>query len=104
MTRLSATSPQPKTRVSVALDVEKKQALERFAKSKNRSVHFVMLEMIDKALQEMELEAQYQDYIETRVMAVHDRVEQQGSRGEVSQAVFSRLRTEMKAYAKTQGK
>ena len=41
---------------------------------------------------------------QNKVLAVYDRVEQKGSRGETSESVFSRLRVEMKTYANEQGK
>lgn len=100
-----ATAPKPqKERLSLVLDFDKKQALNEIAQRQNRSLNFVVLEMIEKSLQEAQEEAEYQSYIENRVMAIYDRVEKNGSRGETSEKVFSRLRTEMKAYAELQGK
>lgn len=95
---------QQKARLSVALDTERKKALESYARAQNRSVHFVMLEMIDEKLRQVQEEAEYQEYIKNKVLAVYDRVEQKGSRGETSGSVFSRLRAEMKTYANEQGK
>lgn len=73
------TPTQTKARVSVALDIEKKQALEAYAKGQNRSVHFVMLEIIDRALQEAKEETEYQEYIKNRVLASEKRLNEQGA-------------------------
>lgn len=91
---LSTPQKSSKTRVSVSLDLDKKQALERYAKAQNRSVHFVMLEMIDEKLKQVQAEKEYEQEIEKRVMAIYDRIEKHGSRGESSESVFKRIRTQ----------
>lgn len=76
---MQSTMVRPKARISVALDIEKKQALEHIAKEQKRSVHFIMLELIDKALKEAQEEAEYQEYIKNRVLATEKRLNEEGS-------------------------
>lgn len=93
------TPTQTKARVSVAIDIEKKQALEAYAKGQNRSVHFVMLEMIDRALQEAKEEAEYQEYIKSRVMRSYNEMMENGSQGvsssEAKKIVMQRVREKL---------
>lgn len=84
ITMRTATKSTPKARISVALDFEKKQALQELAKQQNRSVHFVMLDIIDKALQEAQEQAQYQEYIKNRVMRAYNEMIENGSQGVTS--------------------
>lgn len=77
-----ATAPKPqKERLSLVLDFDKKQALTEIAQKQNRSLNFVVLEMIDRALQEAQEEAQYQEYIKNRVMQAYNEMKENGSQG-----------------------
>ena len=82
---------RPKARLSIALDFEKKQALQTIAENQNRSVHFVMLDMIEKGLQEAREEAEYQAYIKNRVMKAYNRLETEGSKGVTSSELKKRV-------------
>ena len=94
-----ATTKNPKQRLSVVLDFEKKQALENLAKEKNRSLNFVVIEMIDQALQQAKEQAEYEQWVENRVMAVYERVQKQGSNGKPASQVHAELKEKMKLYA-----
>ena len=77
-----ATAPKPqKERLSLVLDFDKKQALTEIAQKQNRSLNFVVLEMIEKSLQEAQEEAEYQNYIENRVMRAYNEMKENGSQG-----------------------
>jgi len=98
-----ATAPKPqKERLSLVLDFDKKQALTEIAQKQNRSLNFVVLEMIEKSLQEAQEQAEYEKWVEKRVMAVYDRVQKQGSNGKTSSQVFATLHEKMNQYANHQ--
>lgn len=81
MPRLATATKPRKERLSLVLDFDKKQALNEIAKKQNRSLNFVVLEMIEKSLQEAQAEAEYQDYIEKRVMQAYNEMKENGSQG-----------------------
>ena len=62
MTTLTHTSGNSKQRLSLLLDSDKKQALEQIAKQQNRSLNGVVGDTIDRALNAMQEEAEYQAY------------------------------------------
>lgn len=99
MAQLTTSTNAQKSRVSVALDFDKKQALEAYAKSQNRSVHFVMLEMIDEKLRQAQEEAQYQEYIKNRVMRAYNEMTENGSQGvtssEAKEIVMQKVREKL---------
>lgn len=95
-----ATTPTTKTNLSVSLDFDKKQALENFAKKQNRSIDFVVLEMIDKILEQAKEQSEYDDWVEQRVMTAYNRVQQHGSSNRTSKQVLASLQEKMNAYAK----
>lgn len=71
MTTLTA----PKANMSLKIDIEQKEALKRLAIQKKRSVHYVMVDMIEKGLEEAREEAEYQEYIKNRVMKAYNNVQ-----------------------------
>ncbi|STY88566.1 hypothetical protein [Moraxella bovis] len=75
------TAKSTKARTSIALDIEKKKAIEEIARQQNRTPHYVMLEMISKGIQEAQEEAQYQEYIKNRVMRAYNEMIENGSQG-----------------------
>lgn len=83
-----ATSKPTKARTSIALDFEKKKAIEEIARQQNRTPHYVMIEMINKGIQEAREEAQYQEYVKNRVLSSLRRLETEGSDGVPSEQVF----------------
>lgn len=97
-----ATSKPTKARTSIALDFEKKKAIEEIARQQNRTPHYVMIEMISKGIQEAQEQAEYEKWVEKRVMAVYDRVQKQGSNGKTSSQVFATLQEKMNQYANHQ--
>lgn len=78
----------PKINLSVKVTLETKEALQKLAKSQNRSVHYVMSEMLMKGLAEAQEEAEYQDYVKNRVLNALNRFEQNGSNGVPSEQAF----------------
>lgn len=91
------TAPKPqKERLSLVLDFDKKQALTKIAQKQNRSLNFVVLEMIEKSLKEVQEEAEYQSYIENRVMQAYNEMKENGSQGvtssEAKEIVMQRVR------------
>lgn len=97
-----ATSKPTKARTSIALDFEKKKAIEEIARQQNRTPHYVMIEMISRGIQEAQEQAEYEKWVEKRVMAVYDRVQKQGSNGKTSSQVFATLHEKMNQYANHQ--
>lgn len=97
-----ATSKPTKARTSIALDFEKKKAIEEIARQQNRTPHYVMIEMISKGIQEAQEQAEYEKWVEKQVMAVYDRVQKQGSNGKTSSQVFATLHEKMNQYANHQ--
>lgn len=89
----------PTANMSLKIPVTDKEALQNLAKQRKRSTHFVMLEMIQKGLQEAKEQAEYEQWVEQRVMAVYDRVKKQGSSGKTAEQVHSNLKEKMKLYA-----
>ena len=96
------TSKPTKARTSIALDFEKKKAIVEIARQQNRTPHYVMIEMISKGIQEAQEQAEYEKWVEKRVMAVYDRVQKQGSNGKTSSQVFATLHEKMNQYANHQ--
>lgn len=96
-----STASRSKARVSVSLDIEKKQALEAYAKGKNRSVHFVMLEIIDKALQKAKEQSEYEKWVEKRVLDTLHQFENEGSNGIPSEQVFDVVMSKVKQKLNT---
>lgn len=78
------------TRVNLSLKVtlETKEALQKLAKSQNRSVHYVMNEIIQKGLAEAKEQDEYQEYVKNRVLAALNRFEKEGSNGVPNEQVF----------------
>lgn len=91
-----ATSKPTKARTSIALDFEKKKAIEEIARQQNRTPHYVMIEMISKGIQEAQEEAQYQEYIKNRVMCAYNEMIENGSQGltssEAKEIVMQKVR------------
>lgn len=100
MSNLTATQIKPKASVSVKMDYEKKEALQQLAKKQNRSVHYIMLDMIEKGLQEAQEQAEYDEYVKNRVMKTYNRVMTEGASGKTSEQVFASLQEKMNAYVK----
>lgn len=90
------TAKSTKARTSIALDIEKKKAIEEIARQQNRTPHYVMLEMISKGIQEAQEEAQYQEYIKNRVMRAYNEMIENGSQGvsggEAKEIVMQKVR------------
>lgn len=89
----------PTANMSIKIPVTDKEALQQIAKKKNRSTHFIMLEMIQKGLQQEKEQAEYEKWVENRVMAVYERVQKQGSSGKPASQVHAELKEKMKLYA-----
>lgn len=85
-----------KSRTSIALDPEKKKAIEEIAKRQKRTAHYIMLEMINKGIEEAEAEAEYQEYIEKRVMHAYEEMMKNDTQGvgssEAKEIVLQRLK------------
>lgn len=90
------TAKLTKSRTSIALDIEKKKAIEEIARQQNRTPHYAMLEMISKGIQEAQEEAQYQEYIKNRVMRAYNEMIENGSQGvsggEAKEIVMQKVR------------
>lgn len=90
------TAKSTKARTSIALDIEKKKAIEEIARQQNRTPHYVILEMISKGIQEAQEEAQYQEYIKNRVMRAYNEMIENGSQGvsggEAKEIVMQKVR------------
>lgn len=97
MPRLATTPKPQKERLSLVLDFDKKQALTEIAQKENRSLNFVVLEMIEKSLKEAQEEAEYQEYIKNRVLKALNRFETEGSNGIPSEQVFDNVMQRIEA-------
>lgn len=74
-----ATVTSPKHSTSIKLPISTKQALERFAKEENRSVHYLLVTAIEEFVTRKQEESEYQDYIKNRVLATEKRLQEQGA-------------------------
>lgn len=73
-----ATLTTPKQNISVKLSINTKQALERFAKEENRSVHYLLVTAIEEFVAKKQEETEYQEYIKNRVLVTEKRLHEQG--------------------------
>lgn len=69
----------PKQTTSIKLDLHIKQALERFAKQENRSVHYLLVSAVEDFVKRKQEENEYQEYIKNRVLASEKRLNEQGA-------------------------
>lgn len=80
-----------KSRVSIAIDESKKQELEKYAKERNRSLHFIMNEALDKAIKEFKEKEEYEKWVEKRVLAAYNRIRQFGPSKKTTEEIFTEL-------------
>lgn len=92
-----------KSRVSLVMDFEKKQALEQLAKRQNRTLNYLIGELVDKALQEVKEQEEYEAYVEKRVMQAYQNV-LDGKKGTSVDDCFAAVREHGKQYAQAKGK
>lgn len=92
-----------KARVSIVIDLEKKQALEQLAKSHDRTLNYFMGELVDKALQEAKEQREYNALVEQRVMQAYQSV-LDGKKGKNLADSFASIREHCKNYANAQDK
>lgn len=72
---------------SIKLSLDTHQALERFAKQENRTVHYLLVTAVEEFVKRKQEEADYQEYIKNRVLASEKRLDQQGGDGLTRQQV-----------------
>lgn len=71
----------PKQNTSIKLTMDAKEALKRFAEQENRSVHYLLVTAVEEFIERKQQEAEYQEYIKSRVLASEKRLDQQGGDG-----------------------
>ncbi len=71
MTTLPATE-QKKAHLSLKVDLSKKDALKKIAEKRNRSVHFLLNEAVQKFIDEENERLAYEEYEEKRVMTAYN--------------------------------
>lgn len=71
----------PKQNTSIKLTMDTKEALKRFAEQENRSVHYLLVTAVEEFIERKQQEAEYQEYIKSRVLASEKRLDQQGGDG-----------------------
>lgn len=64
---------------SVKLSIDTHQALERFAKQENRSVHYLIVTAVEEFVKRKQEQSDYQEYIKNRVLASEKRLDEQGA-------------------------
>lgn len=100
MATLAQAPKTQKERVSLVLDFDKKQALEQLAQQENRSLNFVVIEMIDRELKRKQDEAEYQEYIKKSVLLAEKRLDEQGSDGLTREQVKSSVMANVREFLK----
>ncbi|WP_373784652.1 CopG family ribbon-helix-helix protein [Kaistella sp.] len=73
------TATNQKQTTSIKLDMQTKQALKRFAKQENRSVHYLLVSAVKDFVKRKQEEDEYQEYIKKRVLASENRLHTQGA-------------------------
>lgn len=91
-----AIAPKPNTFTkSIKLPLDTTKALERFAEQENRTVHYLLVTAVEEFVKRKQEEADYQEYIKSRVLASEKRLDQQGgdglTRGQVEKNVMNFL-------------
>ncbi len=81
-----------KQNTSVKLSIDTKQALERFAKEENRSVHYLLVTAIEEFVAKKQEEAEYHEYIKNRVLATEKRFHEQGADNLTKEQVKNNVR------------
>lgn len=88
-----------KANLSIKVGLDTKTELKRLASLKNRSVHFLMVEAVENYIAEQKANAEYEKYVEDRVMKSYDRYKTEGSDGVSSEQAFEKIREKMQVYA-----
>lgn len=81
------TSPK-KANLSIKVGLDTKAELQRLAELKNRSVHFLMIEAVENYIAEQKAQAEYEKYVEERVMKAYNRFKAEGSDGVSSDEMY----------------
>ncbi len=63
---------QKKAHLSLKVDLSKKDALKRIAEKRDRSVHFLLNEAVQKFIDEENERLAYEEYVEKRVMKAYN--------------------------------
>ena len=82
---------EAKINMSLKMSPQMKQSLQHLAQAQNRSVHYVMLDLLQQGLERAQQEADYQVYMQQRVLAAYDRLEREGSNGVPAEQVHDRI-------------
>ncbi|UNU73167.1 ribbon-helix-helix domain-containing protein [Moraxella nasovis] len=72
------TATTGKSAISLRIDVETKQALQELAEKENRSIHYMAVQMLDRAVKE---QLHYQKMLEKDIMQASDNLHENGSSG-----------------------
>lgn len=77
-----------KANLSIKVGLDTKAELQRLAELKNRSVHFLMIEAVENYIAEQKAQAEYEKYVEERVMKAYNRFKAEGSDGVSSDEMY----------------
>lgn len=88
-----------KAHLSIKVDVEIKSELQKIAKLEDRSVHYVLIEAVERYISEKKEEEAYQEYVKNRVMKAYNRLITEGSNGvrseDVHDIVMKKVKTRL---------
>ncbi len=86
---------QKKAHLSLKVDLSKKDALKRIAEKRERSVHFLLNEAVQKFIDEENERLAYEEYVEKRVMTAYDEFMAEGSKGTPADEFYAELEAEL---------
>ncbi len=90
-------STPKKANLSLKIDFDKKNDLQEIASRKNRSVHYLLVEAVQNYIAEQKEKAEYEKYVEERVMKAYNRLEKEGSNGVDSEQVLDVVMSRVQA-------
>lgn len=91
-----ATPSKVKANVSLKIDFEKKEQLRQIAKKHKRSVHYIMLDMINKGIEQAKEEE--------RVLAAYDEIMRDPSIAITGTELKARVMAQLDEFLSTSGK
>lgn len=85
-------SSKPKANLSLKIDFEKKEILQQIAEKQKRSVHYIMLDMIDRGIEQAKEEE--------RILAAYDEIMHDPSMAVTGEELRSRVMAKQEKYQK----
>jgi hypothetical protein len=90
-------SPE-KAHLSIKVDVGIKSDLQKIAQSKNRSVHYLLIEAVERYIAEQKADEEYNEWVKQRVLQAQKNLHENGSSGISSQEAHKIAMEKVKAF------